>query len=173
MDANVEVNLQIMGTPSAATIRCLDISNEDENRGDLLLATCNNSESINWIEKKPEYFELLPNAVISYKLPQWQLKARSKGKDIKAVFAEAKSGLKAGRVDQFVRLLWEIPDCNRGTKKTWNYFQNGSPYAPFYFPTNWVIYYEENWKKVSSIPSSLHNRPRRLLENWPYLWEKN
>lgn len=151
LDANVEVNLQVF-RPSTDSVDCLDISLGGEAREQLLLGNCIDYKG--WLTHEHSFFLDLPNAVLSYALPKWQQEARADGRNITEVYATAKSGLKAGRVEQFLRLIWEVPDRIRGTRQTWNYFQNGSPYAPFYFPTNWVIFYEKDWKTIHAIPSS-------------------
>lgn len=152
LDANVEVNLQIF-RPSSCSIKILDLSNIKENRSVALLNECS-VESMEWLVYEHDHFLDLPNVVISYRLPQWQEVARRRGGNIASIFATAKSGLKPGRVEQFVRLLWEIPENLRGTKKRWNYFQNGSPYAPYYYPTVWVIDYRPNWQHIKAVFSS-------------------
>ncbi|MBD0266311.1 MAG: hypothetical protein ICV78_27410, partial [Tolypothrix sp. Co-bin9] len=89
----------------------------------------------------------------SYDVPQWQLNSLAKGSSITKLVAEAKSGLKPGKVEQFVRLLWEEP-FDRGTKKKWNYLQNGGEYAPYFYSTYLVVFYEKDWKQLKLVPSS-------------------
>ena len=151
LDANVEVNLQVFES-SPDHVEIVDLSNLGDQTPSLLAAACPRSEE--WLRREYDYFLELPNAVISYRLPAWQELARKEGRNITEIFAIAKSGLKAGKVEQFVRLLWEVPEASRGTKKLWNYFQNGSPYAPYYYPTVWVIHYEPTWQHIKTVASS-------------------
>jgi hypothetical protein len=153
LDANVEVNLQVFQT-AADLVYILDLSRLAEKRPDVLSDVSSRITSGTWVIRRHSYFLDLPNAVISYLLPQWQELARQKGQNITTLFATAKSGLKPGRVEQFVRLAWEIPEASRGTKKYWTYFQNGSPYAPYYYPTVFVLWYEPNWAHIKAVPSS-------------------
>ena len=153
LDANVEVNLQIF-TPAPERVSILNLLDYGDQRSEKLLGACLDASREEWNHREHEYFLDLPNAVISYQLPPWQELARKQGQNITSIFAVAKSGLKAGRVEQFVRLLWEIPENARGTQKAWNYFQNGSPYAPYYYPTVWVLRYEPHWGHIKSVSSS-------------------
>jgi hypothetical protein len=149
LDANVEVNLSVIGRQPTQTIFLLDLTSI-ENKSDELL---DRSRSINtWVARTHDEFLSLPNAIISYALPEWQEVARKSGKPITQMLAVAKSGLKAGQVEQFVRLKWEV-NLHSNTGK-WELFQNGSPYAPFYFPTIWVIWNDGNWKSIRKVPSS-------------------
>src|SRR5205085_3160597 len=105
LDANVEVNLSVIGRQPTQTIFLLDLTSTEKKSDELL----ERSHSINtWVAKTHEEFLSLPNAIISYALPEWQEKARKSGKPITQMLAVAKSGLKAGQVEQFVRLKWEV-----------------------------------------------------------------
>ncbi|KPV54278.1 hypothetical protein SE17_04770 [Kouleothrix aurantiaca] len=162
LDANVEVNLQIF-EPQVQHIDIINLMNLADQRPNALLQACSMSSGNSWIAREHEYFLDLPNAVLSYELPVWQEAARKQGKNITENFATAVSGMKAGKVEQFVRLMWEVPEAERGSKKGWNYFQNGGSFAPYYYPTIWVLQYRSNWSHIKSVPSS---RITGLEEYW-------
>ena len=153
LDANVEVNIQVF-YPKSSQIRFANLMSEGEQKDSRLLEAAASRDPLRWQDREPGDFEGLADFMLSYELPKWQLSAIKSGVGVSASLAEAKSGLKAGRVEQFVRLLWEVPEGERGSRTLWNYFQNGGSYAPFYCPTFLVIRYDDDWKSIRAVPSS-------------------
>lgn len=151
LDANVEVNMQVFSTRSE-TVAFANLMETGDLRAVKLRDICDRAED--WHFHVPSDFAALPDAILSYELPAWQLHAISEGQPIASCFAEAKSGLKPGRVEQFVRLSWEVPDSERGEGHVWEYFQNGGEYAPYYYPTHLVIRHDNGWGSIRAVPSS-------------------
>ena len=152
LDANVEVNLQVFGLGFQG-ISYLDLGRSEDKSADLELSVRNCLDQ-KWITYAHDSFKSLPDSILSFTIPEWQLLSQQNKRSVVNVLAEAKSGLKAGKVDQFVRLAWEVDFLERGFKKKWSFFQNGGEYSPFYMSAYMVVLYEEDWKQIGMVPSS-------------------
>lgn len=73
-------------------------------------------------------------------------------------------GLKAGDSESLFRLVWEIP-AEGLNSKDWAFFQNGSPYSPYYYGCYSVVRCDQNkWSNVLSYASSRITNIERYFE---------
>jgi len=106
------------------------------------------------------FFKDFPNYALVYDLPMEFIKMLDIGKSVSKEYFESKIGLVSARSVQTNRLTWEPLPQNIGKKNRWTYFQNGSPFSPYYFGCIMVVLSNEfNFKSILSISTArLANR---------------
>lgn len=133
-DANVEVACSITGKHKQISSSFVNIANEDMKDKSL-------REKWDQIEyrHKLKYFINFPLSSFVYDLDKSLLKTFHEGKSIQDTLFKSYGGLKSSDAERFFRNWFEIDSSNIGKYKLWSYFQNGSPYAPYYYMTNLVV----------------------------------
>lgn len=100
-------------------------------------------------------FRSFPNFAIVYDLDEALVETFDKGADIEKELFKSFGGLKAGSSDHLFRLIWEVPVFDIGQDRGWAFFQNGSPFAPYYFGCYLVVRCDAStWETVMSYGSS-------------------
>lgn len=104
---------------------------------------------------KLDQFIGYPSASFVYDLPDSLAKTMKDGEPLSKSTFEVFSGLKSADAVYTNRLYWEVPDYKIGTNKKWAFFQNGSPFSPYYFGVYLVVACDYgNWSTVMSHKSA-------------------
>ncbi|MGI1968913.1 BREX-1 system adenine-specific DNA-methyltransferase PglX [Shewanella baltica] len=133
-DANVEVACSITSKSKNNEASFVNISNHENKE----LALCEDLPSLEF-RHKLQYFLDFPLCAFVYDLDENLLKAFHDGVEIKKNIFMSYGGLKSPDSERFFRCWFEIPQAELSKNKAWCYFQNGSPYSPFYYMTTLVV----------------------------------
>jgi len=96
-----------------------------------------------------------PSACFVYDLPESLAKTMKNGEPLSKNTFEVFSGLKSADAVFTNRLYWEVSDYKIGINKKWAFFQNGSPFSPYYFGVYLVVACDNgNWSTVMSHKSA-------------------
>lgn len=133
-DANVEVACSVTSKSYNEEASFVNVSSVDNKEVWL-------SDSFKLIEHKHrlQYFLEFPLCAFVYDLDENLLKAFHEGNEVKRDLFMSYGGLKSPDSERFFRCWFEVEKENLHHKKTWCYFQNGSPYSPFYYATTLVV----------------------------------
>ncbi|WP_350644641.1 BREX-1 system adenine-specific DNA-methyltransferase PglX [Pseudoalteromonas sp. G24-MNA-CIBAN-0072] len=148
--ANVEVSLSILGNSNSTSCLFLSTDNEEfENREQKL----KNVDS--YYNHPLKFFNSFPKKAFIYDLETNLLKAFDEGDRLEDEVFKSYGGLKSPDAEQFFRAWFEVEPMDIGKNKTWAYFQNGSPYSPFYYMTTLVVLHQNNeYRNLTSYSSA-------------------
>ena len=109
-------------------------------------------------------FSRFPGWALVYDLDAALVKTFMAGNDLGETEFISYGGLKAGDSERLFRLVWEIP-VKGFSDKQWALFQNGSPFAPYYYGCYSVVRCDqEKWSNVLSYASSRVTNIERYFE---------
>jgi len=97
-------------------------------------------EGLGRYELDPQQFRSVPSSAFIYQAPAPLLSLASDNNDLVAFGAKAQQGF--GASTRFHRLLWEVPEELIGADLRWQHLAHGTPPAPFYKPTHFVVLWE-------------------------------
>ena len=151
LDANVEVASQIFSVDRNTDTLFLNVSNS-ENKAETIRQHIENDNNL--VHQHLSSFKKLPGLAIAYDLAKPLVDSIDKGCVLSDEEFKSFGGLKAGDSESLFRLAWEVP---RGgfLEKEWSFFQNGSPFSPYYFGSYYAVRSDKrSWKNVLSFDSS-------------------
>ncbi len=155
--ANVEVAMHVHSTENALSF--FANLGQEENKSENLLT--GNKLLVQQIRS----FRSFPGFAIVYDLDEPLVQTFDKGVELAEHAFKSFGGLKAGSSDHLFRLIWEVPIDQIGPSSTWALFQNGSPFAPYYFGCNLVVRCDSStWNTVMSYDSSRITNSDRYFE---------
>ncbi len=150
LDANVEVAAHTY-TPGSGRTSFLNLLTALDKEARLRSAAAS-PES--WSSHDIRTFKRFPDAAFVYDLAPTLTRSFDAGQCVSDVAFKSFGGLKAGSSTHLFRLHWEVPQVSLTTRE-WAYFQNGSPYCPYYYGTKYVVRCDEmSWATVRAYPSS-------------------
>lgn len=104
---------------------------------------------------KLDLFKEYPSSAFVYDLPDSLVNTIKNGEILSKNTFEVFSGLKSADALFTNRLYWEVIDTKIGINKKWTFFQNGSPFAPYYYGVYLVVICDNGtWDTVMSHKSA-------------------
>lgn len=100
-------------------------------------------------------FKKFPGSALVYDLDAPLVQSFDNGSIIGDKLFTSYGGLKAGNADHLFRLISEVDPDQIGLEKKWAFFQNGSPFVPYYYGCTSVVRSDaQRWSTVLSYDSS-------------------
>lgn len=82
----------------------------------------------------------------------------------------AKNGLQTYGDERFLRLIWEVPDLERGRGHTWLPIAKGGDYETFYFPVHLVINYAQDGLECGEVNRRDNGQTSQTKRNSEYYY---
>lgn len=164
-DAQVETATLVLSKakqPSKPKAVCIKLSSEENKAERLEQAICalgNDIRDETVFGVRQDTFRRLPNAAISYWVPDSIREKFFDFPQLDPTVATARQGIISGDNARFFRYMWEVNFEEIGIGKKWVPIANGGSYSPYYRPTIQVIYWENDGETIKN----LRNKNGKLL----------
>lgn len=117
------------------------------------------------IPREIAVFKTLPSATIAYHIPVSLIKQTLSGDVLEHRGARAYQGLIPADDFRYLRLAWEVPADNVGTRRTWCLYAKGGEYSPFWDDIHLVVNWAKDGREIRNFFSptgKLRSRPQNI-----------
>ncbi len=149
LDANVETCCSVLSNLPTPTLFA-DLSANSDLQEEHLFRLCTDNQQ--WITERLDTFSHMPFAAYAYSTPLWMRQAYSiESNRVSNSLFQVMRGMAGANSEQLFRTVTEVDPCEVGEVKKWFFLQKGSPYSPFYYPTEYLLLHDNGiFKNVLS-----------------------
>jgi hypothetical protein len=152
LDANVEVAAHIHSAANSSTIFTSVQSEEPDLKATVLRERSTSLRGL-FLCRLGDFVHY-PGYAFVYDLPTPLAHTFANGVTLGDTEFTSFGGLKAGESESVFRVVWEIP-VDTIARGDWVFFQNGSPYSPYYYGCYYLVRSDgKTWKQVLANASS-------------------